>query len=190
MSPSRRRTTWRRWKARASCAAPTSSSISSTRAFRPTTIFWPRLASRKRKALKKERREALSDGISIDWLTGSDLTEAVWDDFFAFYMDTGGRKWGRPYLNAEILLADRRADGRRRAAGDGEARRPLHRRRDQLHRLGHALRPQLGLHRGPPVPAFRGLLPSGDRLRDRPQAEGRRGRARKASTSWRAATGR
>ena len=61
--------------------------------------FLNELVSRKRKALKKERREALSDGIEIDWLTGSDLTEAVWDDFFAFYMDTGSRKWGRPYLN-------------------------------------------------------------------------------------------
>ncbi|OLP60027.1 GNAT family N-acetyltransferase [Xaviernesmea oryzae] len=60
--------------------------------------FLETLASRKRKALKKERRAALENGISIDWLTGSDLTEAVWDQFFAFYMDTGSRKWGRPYL--------------------------------------------------------------------------------------------
>jgi predicted N-acyltransferase len=57
------------------------------------------LASRKRKALKRERRDALGEEISIERLTGSDLTEAIWDDFFAFYMDTGSRKWGRPYLN-------------------------------------------------------------------------------------------
>jgi uncharacterized protein len=74
--------------------------------------FLGTLASRKRKALKKERREALSGGISIDWLTGSDLTESVWDDFFAFYMDTGGRKWGRPYLNRRFfsLIGERMAD--------------------------------------------------------------------------------
>ncbi|TKT76955.1 GNAT family N-acetyltransferase [Aquamicrobium sp. LC103] len=74
--------------------------------------FLSTLASRKRKALKKERREALADGIGIDWLTGSDLTEAVWDDFFAFYMDTGGRKWGRPYLNREFfsLIGERMKD--------------------------------------------------------------------------------
>ncbi len=74
--------------------------------------FLATLASRKRKALKKERREALSQGITIDWLTGSDLTEAVWDDFFAFYMDTGGRKWGRPYLNRKFfsLVGERMAD--------------------------------------------------------------------------------
>ena len=69
-------------------------------------------ASRKRKALKRERREALAAGIEIEWLSGSDLTEAVWDDFFAFYMDTGERKWGRPYLNREFfsLVGERMAD--------------------------------------------------------------------------------
>ncbi|WP_237155104.1 GNAT family N-acetyltransferase [Oryzibacter oryziterrae] len=61
--------------------------------------FLGELASRKRKALKRERRDALAPGIEIEWVTGSDLTEAHWDAFFAFYMDTGSRKWGRPYLN-------------------------------------------------------------------------------------------
>ena len=56
------------------------------------------LASRKRKAIRRERRDAVPDGLTIDWLTGSDLTEAAWDAFFAFYMETGSRKWGRPYL--------------------------------------------------------------------------------------------
>ncbi|MCG8270528.1 GNAT family N-acetyltransferase [Aquamicrobium sp. NLF2-7] len=74
--------------------------------------FLATLASRKRKALKKERREALADGISIDWLTGRDLTERVWDDFFTFYIDTGSRKWGRPYLNRQFfsLIGERMAD--------------------------------------------------------------------------------
>jgi predicted N-acyltransferase len=74
--------------------------------------FLATLASRKRKAMKKERREALANGISIDWLTGKDLTEKAWDDFFAFYMDTGSRKWGRPYLNREFfsMIGERMAD--------------------------------------------------------------------------------
>ena len=74
--------------------------------------FLETLASRKRKNLRKERRDALQDDIEIDWLTGRDLTERVWDDFFAFYMDTGSRKWGRPYLNRQFfsLLGDRMAD--------------------------------------------------------------------------------
>ncbi len=60
--------------------------------------FLAALASRKRKAIKRERREAVEAGISVHWITGADLTEAVWDAFFRFYMDTGSRKWGRPYL--------------------------------------------------------------------------------------------
>jgi predicted N-acyltransferase len=74
--------------------------------------FLDTLASRKRKALKKERREALSAGITVDWLTGRDLTERAWDDFFSFYMDTGGRKWGRPYLNRKFfsLIGERMAE--------------------------------------------------------------------------------
>src|SRR5947209_514683 len=60
--------------------------------------FLGALAARKRKAIRRERREALEHGIDVVWLTGSDLTESIWDTFFAFYMDTGSRKWGRPYL--------------------------------------------------------------------------------------------
>ena len=60
--------------------------------------FLSALAARKRKLIRRERRDALTPGISVHWLTGSDLTESIWDAFFAFYMDTGSRKWGRPYL--------------------------------------------------------------------------------------------
>ncbi|PKA39716.1 GNAT family N-acetyltransferase [Rhizobium sullae] len=71
--------------------------------------FLETLTSRKRKALRKERRTALENGVSIDWLTASDLTEDIWDQFFAFYMDTGGRKWGRPYLTRKFysLIGER-----------------------------------------------------------------------------------
>jgi predicted N-acyltransferase len=74
--------------------------------------FLATLASRKRKALKKERRTAVENGITIDRLTGSDITEAALDDYFAFYMDTGARKWGRPYLNRKFysLVAERMRD--------------------------------------------------------------------------------
>jgi len=60
--------------------------------------FLAALAARKRKTIRRERHDALANGITVQWLTGSDLTEAVWDDFFAFYTETGSRKWGRPYL--------------------------------------------------------------------------------------------
>lgn len=74
--------------------------------------FLATLASRKRKALRRERREALDNGITCEWLTGRDLTESVWDDFYAFYVDTGSRKWGRPYLNRKFfsLIGERMAD--------------------------------------------------------------------------------
>lgn len=61
--------------------------------------FLATLASRKRKAIRKERRDALAAGIEIEQLTGDAIEERHWDAFFAFYMDTGSRKWGRPYLN-------------------------------------------------------------------------------------------
>jgi len=60
--------------------------------------FLGNLASRKRKAIRRERAGALEAGIEVQWLTAKDLTEDVWDAFFAFYMETGSRKWGRPYL--------------------------------------------------------------------------------------------
>jgi predicted N-acyltransferase len=65
--------------------------------------FLGELASAKRKNLRKERAAVREAGVEFDWLTGSDLTEAHWDTFFRFYMDTGGRKWGRPYLTREFF---------------------------------------------------------------------------------------
>ncbi len=65
--------------------------------------FLAALSARKRKAIRRERREAIEPGIDIAWLTGTDLTETVWDAFFAFYMETGSRKWGRPYLTREFF---------------------------------------------------------------------------------------
>lgn len=80
--------------------------------YRDHTDFLDALSSRKRKTLKKERRAALENGIEIDWLTGSDLTEDIWDQFFTFYMDTGSRKWGKPYLTREFysLIGERMPD--------------------------------------------------------------------------------
>src|SRR6202158_6203332 len=61
--------------------------------------FLSSLNSRHRKAIRRERRDAQADhGITIHALNGSDITEDAWDAFFAFYMETGSRKWGRPYL--------------------------------------------------------------------------------------------
>jgi uncharacterized protein len=65
--------------------------------------FLGALASRKRKAIRRERSQALEGGIETEWVTGSDLTEAHLDTFFAFYIDTGARKWGSPYLTRDCF---------------------------------------------------------------------------------------
>ncbi|MEQ1752721.1 MAG: GNAT family N-acetyltransferase [Micropepsaceae bacterium] len=65
--------------------------------------FLTRLSSIKRKNLRRERNEALCAGIEVELLTGSDLKEHHWDAFFGFYMDTGSRKWGSPYLTREFF---------------------------------------------------------------------------------------
>ncbi|MEP3484338.1 MAG: GNAT family N-acetyltransferase [Sneathiella sp.] len=60
--------------------------------------FLDQLSSRKRKAIRKERREANKDELTFETFHGPDITQEHWDAFFAFYMDTGARKWGTPYL--------------------------------------------------------------------------------------------
>lgn len=73
--------------------------------------FLADLASRKRKAIRKERAGAV-DGLTIRHLTGAEITEAHWDAFWVFYQDTGNRKWGTPYLTRAFfsLLGERMAD--------------------------------------------------------------------------------
>ena len=73
--------------------------------------FLAALASRKRKAIRKERATAV-EGLTIRHLTGGAIGEAEWDAFWHFYQDTGSRKWGRPYLTRAFftLLGERMAD--------------------------------------------------------------------------------
>ncbi|HXY58569.1 MAG TPA: GNAT family N-acetyltransferase [Methylocystis sp.] len=92
--------------------------------YRDFEDFLAALSSRKRKTIRRERKEALGSEVSIELLTGGDLKPAQWDAFFAFYMDTGSRKWGRPYLtraffqeigetmSERILLVMAKRDGR------------------------------------------------------------------------------
>jgi predicted N-acyltransferase len=85
--------------------------------------FLASLSSRKRKMIRRERALAL-DGLDVVQLSGRDIQEAHWDAFWAFYQDTGARKWGRPYLTraffsllgerlaGRVLLVLARRDGR------------------------------------------------------------------------------
>ena len=74
--------------------------------------FLAQLSSRKRKTVRKERGEVLCSGLTVERITGADLREEHWDAFFAFYQDTGSRKWGHPYLNRRFfsLLGEAMAD--------------------------------------------------------------------------------
>lgn len=64
--------------------------------------FLAALSANRRKTIKRERRDAQAD-LDIRVLTGAEITEAHWDAFFAFYMDTGSRKWGQPYLTRDFF---------------------------------------------------------------------------------------
>ena len=75
--------------------------------------FLETLSSRKRKAIRRERRGALEFGGEIVQLTGDDLRPEHWDIFWQFYQDTGARKWGSPYLTRaffDIVQAEMRDD--------------------------------------------------------------------------------
>ena len=73
--------------------------------------FLAALASRKRRAIRKERAAA-QEGVEIRQLSGADITARDWDAFWIFYQDTGARKWGQPYLTraAFTLFGERMQD--------------------------------------------------------------------------------
>lgn len=73
--------------------------------------FLDTLSSRKRKAIRRERRQAQEFGGTIAMRAGPDLTSSDWDAMWRFYQDTGARKWGRPYLTRAFfdIAADRLA---------------------------------------------------------------------------------
>jgi predicted N-acyltransferase len=73
--------------------------------------FLGALSSRKRKDIRKERAAA-QDGVTIRALRGAEILPDHWDAFWAFYQDTGARKWGQPYLTraAFDLIGQRMAD--------------------------------------------------------------------------------
>jgi hypothetical protein len=65
--------------------------------------FLGELSSSRRKNLRKERAAVREAGISFQWVSGRDITETHWDEFFGFYIETGSQKWGTPYLTREFF---------------------------------------------------------------------------------------
>jgi predicted N-acyltransferase len=89
--------------------------------------FLASLKHSKRKSIRKERRDAC-EGLEIRALRGDEIGPSDWDAMWAFYQDTGSRKWGRPYLTRAFfdLIGERIGDkallflayrGSRRIAG-------------------------------------------------------------------------
>jgi predicted N-acyltransferase len=73
------------------------------RGYRTFDDFLADLSSRKRKMIRKERETARASGLTIRALTGDQIEPRHWDAFWAFYQDTGGRKWGTPYLTRKAF---------------------------------------------------------------------------------------
>ncbi|MEX0760056.1 MAG: GNAT family N-acetyltransferase, partial [Tistlia sp.] len=74
--------------------------------------FLGRMVSRKRKAIRKERRQVVESGIELTALTGDAIQERHWDSFYRFYLNTVDKKWASAYLTREFfhLLGERLGD--------------------------------------------------------------------------------
>ena len=78
--------------------------------YRSFDDFLGALASRKRKQIRRERREAAESGFTLRTLRGPEITERHWAAFHRFYRSTTDRKWGRSaYLTPRFwpLLGER-----------------------------------------------------------------------------------
>lgn len=71
--------------------------------------FLASLSSRKRKAIRRERRIAQAHPVSFHTVLGHQADAEQWDAMYALYTRTARSKWGRPYLNRQFfrLLAQR-----------------------------------------------------------------------------------
>jgi predicted N-acyltransferase len=65
--------------------------------------FLGELVSRKRKAIRKERREVAATGVVLRRLCGDDIKPAHWDAFYRFYRSTTDKRWGYPYLTRDFF---------------------------------------------------------------------------------------
>ena len=93
------------------------------RGYNSFDAFLSDLSSRKRKMIRKERDTARSHGLTMRTLTGNAIEPWHWDAFWAFYQDTGARKWGQPYLTRaafDAFHATMRADMLLVMAFDGD----------------------------------------------------------------------
>jgi predicted N-acyltransferase len=77
--------------------------------YRDFQDFLDTLMSRKRKQLRKEREQVLSNGFDFTWYRGNELREDQWDFVYTCYANTYAVRGQRPYLTRPFfsLLAER-----------------------------------------------------------------------------------
>ncbi len=114
------------------------------RGYKSFDEFLGELSSAKRKNLRKERASVREAGVTFDWLTGADITEAHWDQFFAFLHGHRRTQMGHALSDPRFLFAPGRKPVTPDPAGDGEIGRAVHRRRPQPVRRRHTVWTQLG----------------------------------------------
>ena len=74
--------------------------------------FLGALNSRKRKAIRRERRDANAAGLRFLTVRGHEIQKRHWEAFYRFYTSTVDRKWGSAYLTKSFfpMLSERLGD--------------------------------------------------------------------------------
>lgn len=75
------------------------------------------LKSVARKQIRKERRTVQEAGISVELITGDNASPEQWQQMYRFYMSTGSKKWGTPYLTRSFFQQARDVVGHRALLG-------------------------------------------------------------------------
>ena len=65
--------------------------------------FLQNLNSKKRKQIKRERRQALENDISVEVLNGAEISDEQWSAFYLFYCSTFHKRWGNPRLTLDFF---------------------------------------------------------------------------------------
>ena len=162
---------WQAAGEQAICCAPTGNSIGTIAAIATSINSWASCHPPSARICARNAQPCAQEGIEFDWLTGADITEAHWDRFFEFYMDTGSRKWGHPYLTRDFFSRIGATMADQILLVMARRGRRLYCRRAQPVGRRRTVWPQLGGAGICSLPAFRDLLLSGDRFRHRARPE-------------------
>ena len=82
------------------------------RGYRDFQDFLDACRSGRRKTMRKERERVRAQGVEMEVLSGAEITPAIWDVFYPFYLRTVDKRWGSAYLTKRFFqrLGERMAD--------------------------------------------------------------------------------